>query len=91
MILTYLFQVREPPCSHPCPLPCHLNDCPSCKVLVKRPCHCGAMVHAFECVFYNNLNAKDQIKIRSCGGPCHRSVWLLTVSVSKIVQFFCCY
>jgi len=68
------FQVREPPCSHPCPLPCHMSDCPSCKVLVKRPCHCGAMVHAFEYVYFNNLNAKEQIKVRSCGGLCHRSV-----------------
>jgi len=69
-----LFQVREPPCSHRCPLPCHLSDCPPCKVLVKKPCHCGAMVHAFECVYFNNLKAKEQLKVRSCGGPCHRKL-----------------
>lgn len=69
-----LFQVREPSCSHRCPLRCHLSDCPPCKVLVKKPCHCGAMVHAFECVYFNNLKAKEQVKVRSCGGPCHRSV-----------------
>jgi hypothetical protein len=76
IIYSNISQVREPPCSHPCPLPCHLSDCPPCKVLVKRPCHCGAMVHAFECVYFNNLKAKEQLKARSCGGPCHRSVSL---------------
>nr|CAB3472083.1 unnamed protein product [Digitaria exilis] len=65
---------REPPCLHRCPLRCHLSDCLPCKVLVKKPCHCGAMVHAFECVYFNNLKAKEQLKVRSCGGPCHRKL-----------------
>uniref|UniRef100_A0A453ECH8 NF-X1-type domain-containing protein n=1 Tax=Aegilops tauschii subsp. strangulata TaxID=200361 RepID=A0A453ECH8_AEGTS len=67
-------QARDPPCSHPCPSRCHLSDCLPCKALVKRSCHCGAMTHAFECVYYNNLNAKQQLKVRSCGGPCHRKL-----------------
>ncbi|XP_048562308.1 NF-X1-type zinc finger protein NFXL2 isoform X2 [Triticum urartu] len=67
-------RARDPPCSHPCPLRCHLSDCLPCKVLVKKSCHCGAMTHAFECVYYNNLNAKQQLKARSCSGPCHRKL-----------------
>uniref|UniRef100_A0A453ECF6 NF-X1-type domain-containing protein n=1 Tax=Aegilops tauschii subsp. strangulata TaxID=200361 RepID=A0A453ECF6_AEGTS len=67
-------RARDPPCSHPCPSRCHLSDCLPCKALVKRSCHCGAMTHAFECVYYNNLNAKQQLKVRSCGGPCHRKL-----------------
>ncbi|OMO50111.1 Zinc finger, NF-X1-type [Corchorus capsularis] len=65
---------RIPKCSHPCPLPCHPEECPPCKVLVKRSCHCGAMVHAFECINYNSLSEKDQVAVRSCGGPCHRKL-----------------
>ncbi|KAE8724350.1 NF-X1-type zinc finger protein NFXL2 [Hibiscus syriacus] len=52
----------------------HKRKCPPCKVLVKRSCHCGAMVHAFECIYYNNLSEKDQVAARSCGGPCHRKL-----------------
>ncbi|KAF5752574.1 putative nuclear transcription factor X-box binding [Tripterygium wilfordii] len=65
---------REPPCQHPCPQPCHPGDCHPCKVLVKRSCHCGSMVHVFECIYYNTLSKKEQMVVRSCGGPCHRKL-----------------
>ncbi|GAU36992.1 hypothetical protein TSUD_150280 [Trifolium subterraneum] len=65
---------RKPKCQHHCPRRCHPGDCPPCKVLVKRSCHCGAMVHAFECIYYNGLSSKDQEIARSCGGPCHRKM-----------------
>ncbi|XP_021904144.1 NF-X1-type zinc finger protein NFXL2 isoform X2 [Carica papaya] len=65
---------RQPACQHPCPLPCHSGECPSCKVLIKRSCHCGSLVHAFECIYYNTLSEKEQMTIRSCGGPCHRKL-----------------
>ncbi|CAH9069527.1 unnamed protein product [Cuscuta europaea] len=65
---------REPACPHPCPLPCHLGECSPCKVLIKRSCHCGAMVHVFECIYYNTLSPKDQLSVRSCRGPCHRKL-----------------
>ncbi|XVF40733.1 hypothetical protein PTKIN_Ptkin01aG0138500 [Pterospermum kingtungense] len=65
---------RMPTCLHSCPLPCHPVGCPPCKVLVKRSCHCRAMVHAFECIYYNSLSDKDQVAVRSCGGPCHRKL-----------------
>ncbi|XP_021769188.1 NF-X1-type zinc finger protein NFXL2-like [Chenopodium quinoa] len=63
-----------PACSHPCPQPCHPEECPPCKVLLKRACHCGAMVHVFECIYYNTLSEKEQLSARSCGGPCHRKL-----------------
>lgn len=65
---------RKPKCQHHCPRRCHPGDCPPCKVLIKRSCHCGAMVHAFECIYYNSLSARDQETARSCGGPCHRKM-----------------
>ncbi|KAI5670492.1 hypothetical protein M9H77_10856 [Catharanthus roseus] len=65
---------RDPPCSHPCPLHCHPGDCPPCRSLIKRSCHCGSMVHVFECIYYNTLSEKDQMVVRSCGGPCHRKL-----------------
>ncbi|CAL1387580.1 unnamed protein product [Linum trigynum] len=65
---------RKPGCTHPCSLRCHPDDCPPCKALVKRSCHCGSMVHAFDCIYYNSLSKKEQISARSCGGPCHRKL-----------------
>ncbi|GAB4831946.1 NF-X1-type zinc finger protein nfxl2 [Ancistrocladus abbreviatus] len=65
---------RTPSCPHPCPLPCHPGECPPCKVLIKRACHCGAMVHVFECLYYNTLSEDEQMSVRSCGGPCHRKL-----------------
>ncbi|XP_047316075.1 NF-X1-type zinc finger protein NFXL2 [Impatiens glandulifera] len=65
---------RQPSCTHPCPSTCHPGECPSCKALVKRSCHCGSMVHVFECMYYNSRSEEEQINIRSCGGPCHRKL-----------------
>ncbi|XP_044462709.1 NF-X1-type zinc finger protein NFXL2 [Mangifera indica] len=65
---------RMPACPHPCPLRCHPGECPTCKVLIKRSCHCGSMVHVFECIYYNTLSEKEQMTVRSCGGPCHRKL-----------------
>lgn len=65
---------RSPSCPHPCPLPCHPGECPPCRVLIKRSCHCGAMVHVFECLYYNSLPDKEQLSVRSCKGPCHRKL-----------------
>lgn len=67
-------QERRATCPHPCPLPCHPGECPPCKALIKRSCHCGSMVHVFECIYYNSLSAKEQLTVRSCGGPCHRKL-----------------
>ncbi|KAM7272032.1 hypothetical protein ACFE04_031246 [Oxalis oulophora] len=62
------------PCPHPCPLKCHPGDCPPCKTLIKRSCHCGSLVHVFECSYFNTLSKEDQITVRSCKGPCHRKL-----------------
>jgi hypothetical protein len=66
------YQDRLAWCSHACPLPCHVGNCPPCKALVKRTCHCGSMKHVFECLYYNTLTDEEQLRVRSCGGPCHR-------------------
>lgn len=65
---------RPPRCPHPCPLPCHPGDCPPCKSLIKRACHCGSMVHVFECDYYTSLTEAEQMTVRSCKGPCHRKL-----------------
>ncbi|CAN4101462.1 unnamed protein product [Withania somnifera] len=67
-------QERKPTCPHVCPLRCHPGECAPCKALIKRSCHCGSMVHVFECIYYNSLSAKEQLTVRSCGGPCHRKL-----------------
>ncbi|CAL5407478.1 unnamed protein product [Camellia sinensis] len=64
-------QEREPACPHPCPRPCHLGECPPCKVPIRRSCHCGSMVHVFECLYYNSMSEKEQMTVRSCGRSCH--------------------
>ncbi|KAI3939092.1 hypothetical protein MKX01_001960 [Papaver californicum] len=65
---------RKLACPHPCPIPCHPGDCSPCKTLIKRSCHCGSMVHVFECTRYNSLPENEQLTIRSCGGHCHRKL-----------------
>ncbi|KAL1535523.1 NF-X1-type zinc finger protein nfxl2 [Salvia divinorum] len=65
---------RDPKCPHPCPMRCHPGECPPCKTLIKRSCHCGSMVHVFECKYYNCLSEKEQMVVRSCKGPCHRKL-----------------
>lgn len=65
---------RQPACPHLCPRPCHLGECPPCRVLIRRSCHCGSMVHVFECLYYNSMSEKEQMTVRSCGGPCHRKL-----------------
>lgn len=32
------------------------------------------MVHALKCVYYNSLDEREQMAVRSCGGPCHRKL-----------------
>ncbi|KAJ4761444.1 NF-X1-type zinc finger protein NFXL2 [Rhynchospora pubera] len=61
-------------CSHACLLPCHVGNCAPCKALVKRSCHCGSMKHVFECTYYNTLSNEEQLRVRACGGPCHRKL-----------------
>ncbi|KAL5710254.1 hypothetical protein ACHQM5_020843 [Ranunculus cassubicifolius] len=65
---------RNLSCPHPCPQQCHPGECPTCKALVKRSCHCGSMKHVFECTYYNSLSENEQLSIRSCRGPCHRKL-----------------
>ncbi|KAG9142176.1 hypothetical protein Leryth_007610 [Lithospermum erythrorhizon] len=65
---------RNPACIHSCPSRCHPGDCPECKTLVKRSCHCGSLVHVFECTYYNSLSEEEQLAVRSCKGPCHRKL-----------------
>ncbi|KAL8161025.1 LOW QUALITY PROTEIN: hypothetical protein V2J09_012514 [Rumex salicifolius] len=65
---------RSSTCPHSCPLRCHPGECPPCKALVKRGCHCGAMVHVLECMHYNTLSKDEQIRVRTCNGPCHRKL-----------------
>ncbi|XP_028100578.1 NF-X1-type zinc finger protein NFXL2-like [Camellia sinensis] len=62
---------RQPACPHPCPQPCHRGECPPCKVLIRRSCHCGSMVQVFECLYYNSMSENEQMTVRSCGRPCH--------------------
>ncbi|GJY93404.1 NF-X1-type zinc finger protein NFXL2 [Tanacetum coccineum] len=79
---------REPLCQHPCPLKCHPEECPPCKVLIKRACHCGAMVHVFECLYYNTLSEKEQIAVRSCkASQLHKSyVWKYVMLVNAYLR-----
>ncbi|KAH9553341.1 hypothetical protein CY35_08G002600 [Sphagnum magellanicum] len=61
-------------CIHLCSRPCHIGDCPPCKALVKRPCYCRALVHAFECSMFNSATKEAQAKLLPCGGPCHQKL-----------------
>ncbi|KDQ13108.1 hypothetical protein BOTBODRAFT_188850 [Botryobasidium botryosum FD-172 SS1] len=40
---------RSRDCQHPCPLPCHPGPCPTCTLLIQKPCHCGRQVLHLRC------------------------------------------
>ncbi|KAJ7548966.1 hypothetical protein O6H91_07G035000 [Diphasiastrum complanatum] len=61
-------------CPHPCSQICHPGSCPPCKSIVKRACHCGALVNVFDCGSFLSLTEDEQLKLLSCGGPCHRKM-----------------
>ncbi|KAL6956430.1 NF-X1-type zinc finger protein nfxl2, partial [Sarracenia purpurea var. burkii] len=75
---------RQPICPHSCPMPCHPGECPPCKILIKRSCHCGSMVHVFECLYYNSMPEKEQMIARSCGGPCHSPIGPVSAVVEDL-------
>lgn len=65
---------REPLCGHPCKAACHLAPCEPCSVLLKRSCHCGAMVHVLDCHVWGRASPKEKQNLTSCKGPCHRKL-----------------
>ena len=40
---------RKRSCEHPCPLPCHPQECPECEEEVRLPCHCTRSTISLEC------------------------------------------
>lgn len=61
-------------CPHPCTQICHIGDCKPCKAVLKRACHCEALVQSFECTAFNSVSDKERAKLLSCGGPCHKKL-----------------
>ena len=65
-------QKRGLRCSHPCTQRCHVGPCKPCKAVLKRACHCEALVQSFDCTTFNSVSDAARVKLLSCGGPCHR-------------------
>lgn len=61
-------------CPHPCTQRCHIASCKPCKAILKRACHCEALVQSFECTAFNSVSEAARAKLLSCGGPCHRKL-----------------
>ncbi|EMS48479.1 NF-X1-type zinc finger protein NFXL2 [Triticum urartu] len=71
--------------NHYCTKDCHVLEIPSDQrkadtILslsrnntLAEPCE-RCNLRCQRCVYYNNLNAKQQLKARSCSGPCHRKL-----------------
>merc|ERR1712151_1256103 len=59
---------RDPPCLHPCKLPCHLNSCPNCEELIKFSCFCSKIKVYVKCFDTHNVELMKQL--RSCKAQC---------------------
>lgn len=55
-------------CKHPCPKPCHPENCPPCKNLVKVKCHCGLNQLYIECSKWICDDQKEELQC--CGNQC---------------------
>ncbi|GAB4819935.1 hypothetical protein N2152v2_006981 [Parachlorella kessleri] len=60
-------------CEHPCQLGCHPGDCPPCRELVTRACHCGKTSLRFECWEAAAGIPPDRLR---CAKVCHRALQL---------------
>lgn len=58
-----------PFCTHSCPLPCHLNDCDNCQVVVHLSCHCKLEKNR-PIVCFDRLDSLKRETILSCGAKC---------------------
>jgi len=59
-------------CKHPCPLSCHLNDCPPCSVTKTFNCHCNVYRITVPC--FKTFDSELMIELLSCKTPCHREL-----------------
>lgn len=53
-----------------CLLPCHVGPCPSCKEVVKQPCHCGALKLTFSCHAWTESTSEMRSAMLRCGTNC---------------------
>lgn len=66
---------RPEGCIHPCPKPCHVDDCAPCKQMLRPKCHCGLTQVYVRC--YDLLNPEKVDILKSCGNRCPKNVSLL--------------
>jgi NF-X1-type zinc finger protein NFXL1 len=64
-------------CAHTCPLPCHLNSCPDCKVVVHLPCHCK-LDKKRPIICSDRLDDQKREAFLSCGAKCVKVLFFST-------------
>ena len=78
---------RPDGCNHPCLLPCHPEECPPCRQMIRMRCHCQLIVQHVECFKWTDASDREKTRLRSCPGRCPKMVNIV-INISKIVQFF---
>eukprot|EP01114_Cavostelium_apophysatum_P002131 TRINITY_DN11856_c0_g2_i1.p1 TRINITY_DN11856_c0_g2~~TRINITY_DN11856_c0_g2_i1.p1 ORF type:complete len:467 (-),score=63.05 TRINITY_DN11856_c0_g2_i1:30-1430(-) len=58
-------------CKHPCPLNCHVQECPPCEYILKQPCHCRAIKVNVLC--WQSFDPALVEQIRCCPAFCQKS------------------
>ncbi|XP_044731524.1 NF-X1-type zinc finger protein NFXL1 [Chrysoperla carnea] len=62
---------RPEGCIHPCPKPCHADDCAPCKQMLRPKCHCGLTQVYVRC--YDLLDPEKVDILKSCGNRCPKN------------------
>ncbi|XP_056156091.1 NF-X1-type zinc finger protein NFXL1 isoform X1 [Lampris incognitus] len=65
---------RLPGCPHPCPLPCHRGDCPSCQQMIRQRCHCKISLLYVECMKLSSADEQTKVKLSSCSNQCPKEL-----------------
>ncbi|KAL9973519.1 hypothetical protein ACROYT_G019988 [Oculina patagonica] len=65
---------RQEGCTHDCLLPCHPGDCPSCKQMVKLPCHCRLMLVYVSCSELTSADEQTRNELMSCKNQCPKNL-----------------
>uniref|UniRef100_A0A1Y1M097 PHD-type domain-containing protein n=4 Tax=Photinus pyralis TaxID=7054 RepID=A0A1Y1M097_PHOPY len=62
---------RPEGCTHKCPNPCHSEDCPPCKQMLRVKCLCGLNQPYVVCSEWTS--ATDKTGLESCGNQCPKN------------------
>ncbi|XP_061664991.1 NF-X1-type zinc finger protein NFXL1 [Syngnathoides biaculeatus] len=61
-------------CPHACPLPCHVGDCPPCRLMIRQRCHCKIITLYVECAKMATADDETRKALGSCSNQCPKEL-----------------